>query len=82
MSVKATKQPVSYFPEAVSTEPQGVLTASTTLELVDLHGRVVVRRVRAGTAHCISLDTARVMTEQVRAANPSKHIQAQITFSL
>lgn len=60
----------------------GYLTAYTWIEVTDIFGKTRMRKVSLGRDYNVPLDTARVLMEKARAAQPELHINAQFFQSL
>lgn len=60
----------------------GYLSAHTVLEVTDIFGKAVIRRVNIGRCHDISLLDAQHMIAQARERNPERYIQAEFKISL
>jgi hypothetical protein len=59
----------------------GYLRANTVVEVTDIFGNPVIRRVNIGRAFGVSLQEAQKMVAQARERN-SQHIQAEFKISL
>jgi hypothetical protein len=59
----------------------GYLRANTVVEVTDIFGKPVIRRVNIGRAFGVTLQEAQSMVAQARERN-QQHIQAEFKISL
>ena len=57
-------------PQADASDPQGELRARKLLEVTDIFGNKRFRRISLGTAHCVTMDHAKSMVQNLRLAEP------------
>jgi hypothetical protein len=64
------------------TSGEGYLTASVNVEVTDIWGHPVIKRVCVGRVHGVSLQDARSMVAKARDNNSNQHVQATFKVSL
>lgn len=69
-------------PENFVSSGDGYLTASVNVEVTDIWGYSVVKRVSVGHAHGVSLQDARNMVAKARDNNPNQNLQAKFLVNL
>ena len=70
------------YPTEVNPRCEGNLSAYTRVPVVDIFGRTRCPRVSLGRQYGIDLDTAKLMVEDARKANPKMGIEASFTLHL
>ena len=70
------------YPTEVNPRREGNLAAYTRVAVVDIFGRTRCPRVSLGRQYGIDLDSAKLMVEDARKANPKVNIEASFTMPL
>jgi hypothetical protein len=69
-------------PENFAPSGDGYLSAATNVEITDIFGRQITRRVSVGRVYGVGLNEARRMVENARTNNPGQNVRAKFTVSL
>lgn len=83
-NVKAIKAKIAEVPAA----PMGTLSAYTIIQATGFNGMQVFKRVRIGLEHGVTVDNAKEMMRNLRAANngeygnPSADISGRLTIEV
>ena len=60
----------------------GTLSAHVCVNLTDIYGKAVVKKVSLGKVHCIALEVAQTMVEVARYENAEDHPEVVAVFTI